>query len=414
MYHNHHALRLAALEREEKRLTQEIRNAQARLGAFEAFDSERAYSTLSQLKRDTQATREKLGEIEKAIRSNTIQLAEAHEAADSGFFGRFYMSTERSVAIRQVTTLEDRTDKLRSDGSTLTTDLAQKQTTEQNLAADLERYRSFDPLETRAILAQLGAELQQAQAGINHARKASERWEAAAGEVAREFDKVKRQIRTIESDIVVAETLNRNLTAAQTARERARIHQDCEARFGFGNGSPGNVLKEAKSKHRKLSRDAEKLERRLEDIIRVLDKQIAKLILDGNNLCYVTEKGDRRFVGIKPLKALVSRLRETYTVELLFDPGIRSLTQMKPSELRAAFPNVRVEIMRGDTADPAVLAAAEFDEHAYVISNDGFAEFPDKDPVKNKRIFRHIIHPKSIQIPALDLNIPYPQESVPS
>ncbi|KVE06283.1 hypothetical protein WI91_08015 [Burkholderia vietnamiensis] len=413
MYRNHHAIRLADLEREEKRLRQEMSSAQARLGHFEEFDGERAYSALSQLKRDTHATREKLSEIEKAIQSNAEQLADARKTAEPGFLGRFYMSTEQSVATRQIPTLEARADQLRTDRSTLMTDLAQKETSEQSLAADLERYRRVDPLETRALLAQLGAELQQTQAGMDHARKASERWEAAAGELVREYDRVKHQIRTNESDIIIAGTLQRSLAAAQTARDRARIHQDCEARFGLGNRSPGNVLKKANSKHHKLQRDAEKLERRLEDIVRVLDKQITKLVLDGNNLCYATTRnGHDRFVGIEPLKALVSRLRETYTVELLFDPSITGRTQMKGSELRASFPNVRVDIMRRDPADPAVLAAAEFDEHAYVISNDGYAEFPDKDPVKNKRIIKHIIHPRSIQIPALDLNIPYQQEQV--
>jgi hypothetical protein len=415
VYHNHHAVRLADLEREDKRLRQEMCNAQARLGQFVEFDGERVHSALSQLKRDVHTTREKLGEIEQAIQSNMAQLANARKTAEPGFFGRLYMSTEQSVAARQIPTLEARADQLCKDRSTLTTDLAAKETSEKSLAADLERYRRIDPLETQAILAQLGAELQQARAGMEHARKASERWETAAGEVAREYDKVKRQIRAIESDIAIAGTLQRDLAAAQTGRERARIHQDCEVRFGLGNRSPSNVLKKASSKHQKLQRDSEKLERRLEDIVRVLDKQITKLILDGNNLCFAaTRNGQDRFVGIEPLKALVSRLSETYTVELLFDPSIRMRTKMKGSELIALFPSVRVHIMRRDPADPAVLAAAEFDEQAYVISNDGYAEFPEKDPVKNKRIFKHIIHPRSIQIPALDLNIPYQQEQAPS
>jgi hypothetical protein len=415
VYHNHHAIRLTSLEREEKLLVNEILSTREKLGWFEKFDINRAHSIWSQLKREIHATHERLGEIDKALQSTSAQLATACKAAKPGIFGRFYMSSERSVATRQVTALKTRADKLRNEQSTLTAELVEKETSHRRVAADLERYRGFDPLETLAILPHLGTKLQQTQAGMDHARKASERWEATAGEVAREYGKAQQEIRIIKSDMAIAETLQRNLGAAQTARERAQIHQDCETRFGSGNGSPGNVMREAKSTLRKLERNVEKLEHRLEDIIRVLDKEIARLILDGSNLCYATTSGGKRsFVGVEPLKALVARLCEDYTVELWFDPGIRRQTKMNDSDLRALFPNVRVEVMsRRDKADPAVLAAAEFDEHAYVISNDRYADFPDKDPVKNKRIFTHIIHPQSIQIQALDLNIPYQQQQVP-
>lgn len=416
MYHNHHATRLKSLEREEKLLGQEIRSAQEKLGWFEEFNIDRAHSIWSQLNREIHSARERLGEIDRALQSTLTQMATACKAAAPGLFGRFYMSTERSVATRQVATLKTRADKLRNEQSTLTAELVEKETSHRRVAADLERHRGFDPLETQAILPHLAAKLQQTQADMDQARKASERWEAAAGEVAREYDKAQREIRTVKSDLGIAETLQRDLGAAQTARERAQIHQDCETHFGSGNGSPGNVMREGKSTLRKLERNVEKLERRLEDIIRVLDKDIARLILDGSNLCYATTRGGKRsFVGIEPLKALVAHLCETYTVELWFDPGIRRQTKMTDSDLRALFPNVRVEVMfRRDKADPAVLAAAEFDERAYVISNDRYADFPDKDPVKNKRIFTYIIHPKSIQIQALDLNIPYSFQPVSS
>lgn len=414
MYKNQHAILLASLERNEKRLREEILIAENSIVWFEGFESEPAYSALSHLKRETTAAREKLGEIEKEIEANSAQLQKANKAAAPGFFGRFYTTTERSVAIRLVRTLKHRSGVLSRDKAKLKSELGAKEAIEQSLATDIERYRAFDPLETRAFLAHVGAELQQVRSGVEHAGKASERWEAAAGEVAREYENVKRKISTIESDLLVAESFERAL-AAGSPRERAKIHLDCEARFGRGNGSPAHVLRESKATHRKLGRDAEKLKRRLEDVIRILDKKIGKLVLDGNNLCYATtESGKGRFVGVEPLKALVPRLCETYTVELFFDPGIRRQLQVRDSDLRALFPNVRIEVMARDKADLAILAAAEFDEHAYIVSNDRFADFPDKEPVKNNRIFKHIIHGRSIQIQALDLNVSYPQETVPA
>ncbi|HKR46747.1 MAG TPA: hypothetical protein VJU59_44985 [Paraburkholderia sp.] len=415
MYHNLHAEELALLEREENRLRRDIFSAQAQLERFEDFDREGTHSRLSNLKRAARMGRERLDEIARTIESNAAQLVAARKAASPGVLDFFYVSSERSVATRQVAELEQRADKLGEERSKLTTDLGEIEASERSVAADLECFRGFNPLEIQAILAQLGTELRQAESRLDLARKASERWEAAAGEVVREYDEVNREIRAIETTLRLAQALQRDLEAALTPKERARIHGDCEVHFGVGNRRPGEVLKEATSRHRKLKRDAEKLQRRLEGIIQVLDKKITKLVLDGNNLCYATtESGKRRFVGIEPLKALVSRLCETYTVELLFDPGIKRQTQMKDSDLRALFPEVRVEVMAHDKADLAILAAAEFDEHAYVVSNDRFADFPDKDAVKNKRIFGHIIHPQSVQIPALDLNIRYRHEQAPS
>lgn len=412
MYTNHHAARLASLERQGIRLRQEIDDAKAHLDWFEAFDSEGAYSKLLQLRRDLRAIRVQIDETDKAIDANALQLARARKDAEPGFFGRIYMTSERSVALLKVSTLETRDNELREKKDRLGSKLAQSEPDENVLVAELERHRGFDPLETKAALMHKDVMLQQIQSGEKHAAKASKRWEAAVGELAKAYAALIQEIRSIEADLIVAETLDNNLDAAKTARERAKIHRDCAARFGVGNESPGAVASERKSVRGKLMRDAEKIGSRLSEKISVLDKEIARFILDGSNLCYATaDNGDRRFIGLGPLMALVPCLRESYTVELWFDPGIVRQTNMRESDLKALFLGVNVNVMSGtQKADAAILGAAEHDEHAYIISNDRFADFFDKNAVKNKRIFEHIIHPKSVQIMALDLNVPYQKE----
>lgn len=416
MYTNHHAARLASLQRGGARLRQEILDARAHLDWFEAFDSERAHSTLMQLRRDVHAIQTQLNEADRAVGVNAAQLSKARNAAEPGFFGRFYMTSERSVAILHVTTLEQRVNELRKEKARLSLELAQKEPDEKGLVAELERYRGFDSLGAKAALMHKTLMLEQIHAGVEQALKASARWEEAVGDLAKAYDALIQDIRAIESDLIIAGTLYKDLDTAKTARDKSRVHKDCAAHFGPGNDSPGAVLRERRGARGKLMRDAEKMEHRLREKISVLEKEIAKFVLDGSNLCYAkTDNGDRRFVGLGPLMALVPCLCESYTVELWFDPGIVRQTNMEESELRALFPGVNLNVMRGEhKADAAILGSAEHDEHAYIISNDLFVDFFDKNAVKNKRIFEHIIHPKSIQIMALDLNVAYQQEVMPA
>ncbi|HHM6358972.1 TPA: hypothetical protein ACRL78_004592, partial [Pseudomonas aeruginosa] len=78
------------------------------------------------------------------------------------------------------------------------------------------------------------------------------------------------------------------------------------------------------------------------------------------------------------------------------------------ASLKAVFPGATVMVMRSKaTADEGILAAAEFDQTAYIVSNDRFADYPEQPAVKERRILPHLIHPHSVQIPQLQVNVPY-------
>lgn len=409
MYTNDHATRLVFLNTEAERIASSMQRTQDKLDWLNDFDSAQSHSSLAQLKREMQASRERQGQLEQLLKSNQAQLDSAQEQAAAGFNPGHWFSTERSVAKRLVETLTVRIKALQRNLIDVCAELVEHGAQEQRLEQDLKRYRSFDPLEAQALMAQLRDEQGQLKLTIEQTRKASERWEAAAGQVSREWQRAKSTLERLERDIAEADAFYEALNQAQSARERAQIHEACARHFGSGNSSPRSLLKDLKYEQRKVTQDADKLQLRLRDVVRLLQNEIGTLIVDGNNLCYAPmENGQRRFIGLVALKALVSHLCATYKVTLVFDPGIRQQLKMDDGALQAAFPNATVVVMNDKAkADEAILAAAEFDESAYVISNDRYADFPEMASVREGRVLTHIIHPRSVQIQQLQINLQY-------
>lgn len=228
-----------------------------------------------------------------------------------------------------------------------------------------------------------------------------------AGDVFRHWKEAQFRLEKLERGIAQAEALKAELKGAASQKEKFMIHERCGSLFG--NSSPGSILSELNAEHRKLTRAAEKQEGRLQDIIRLLEKRIETLIIDGNNLCYEpVENSQGRFIGLAALKALVPHLCRTYKVSVIFDPGIRQRISMDDATLKGVFPEANVIVMRSKAkADEGLLAAAEFDQNAYIISNDRFADYPEQPAVQERRLLTHIVHPRSVQVQQLQVNVPY-------
>ncbi|WP_110970614.1 coiled-coil domain-containing protein [Pseudomonas huaxiensis] len=409
MYRNNHASRLVALKSEAERITSSIDHLQTDLRWFEGFDNAASHSRLAQLNRDTGSAREQLELLEKSVRTSKSELQQAREKAAAGWSPAHWISTERSVAKRQVTTLEGRLKQFQRTQAAVASELSENERQAQGLSAQLQRYRDFDPLQAQAVSGQLNDELQRLRETTERTYRESEHWEAKAGEVFRHWSHITQQLRGLEQDIIDAECFIYELDNAQSAKDRAIIHSQCEQRFGGGKGRPGPVLREAQMTQRRLQRDEEKLNRRLRDITRLLDKQIRGLVLDSNNLCYVDDKdGKQRFIGLAALGALVPELCASYEVTLVFDASITRLTGKDEKALQTVFPGTRVLIAPNKTdADDAVLGAAEFDQNVFAISRDRYADYPDRAAVREERVLRPIVHPDSVQIPQLEVQQRY-------
>lgn len=409
MYNNHHAQRLASLDREAAQADSNLRQLQADIDWFDGFDYEGSYSRLTQVQREGHAVREQLAQVDASLRNARGELDQAQGTAQAGWSPLHWFSSERSVAKRQVDTVQQRLRQFQEHRKSLASALQAKEGLELRLLQGVQTYRNFDPLQAKATVALMGGELLRLQGVAEEARQASERWEAAAGKVYRYWKACNEQLQAVEQDIVEAECLIDQLNTAASTYDKKKVHIACEQRFGAGQGSPDRVLRERQGQQRKLQRDEEKLQRRLRDIVRLLDNEIRHLVIDGNNLCYFNEEGSKqRFIGLAALKPLVPRLAATYGVTLVFDPGIRSQLDMSESELQALFPQARVMVMpRMVGADHPVLAAAQFDAETYVISNDQYGDYPDMAVVREERVLHAVLHRDSVQVPQLQVLVPY-------
>lgn len=409
MYSNHHAKRLVSLKGEIIKINADIQSLRADLDWFERFDQESNHTRLAQVQRETIAAREQLARVEQSIEASRAELNSAKGIAEAGWSPLHWFSSERRVAERQVSTLQERLAQFKSRQEGLVSGLGEREREELRLSANSRRYRGFDSLQAKATITQLDNDVQRLQGVADEVRKASAHWEAKAGGVYRNWKTTHDELRAAERDIIDAECFINQLDNAQSSFDKRMVHDDCENRFGAGHRSPDRVLKDRQFHQRKLEREEEKRKRRLRDTIRVLEKEIRNLVVDGNNLCYLSEAGGKQsFIGLKVLKALVPELAATYGVTLIFDPGIRSLLTVSDNALQGMFPQARVLVMpRTLTADHPVLAAAEFDNETYVISNDHYGEYPDMAAVREERVLHAVLHPDSVQIPQLEILLPH-------
>lgn len=406
MYSNEHAARLAALTQKAGSIDQDVQRLQRDAQWYSAFDCEQASSQLAQRNRITSEIKQRLSQLTITIES-TGQLKATHQGVAGGWLANLWRSPEQRVAQHQAAELDKRLALLARSRSEAQAELASHEPEELRLAADLSRYRRFDPLEASATIAGLNEDLLHLHQLMKATRSASEKWEAMAGEAAREWQRRQHQLDQIDNDIAKAQGFERELSSVASARERAMIHQACES--FFENSKPGAVLSGLAAKRRKLERDLDKLQERLQDIMRLLEKHIETLVIDGNNLCYLaSENGKGTFIGLDALNTLVPHLCEAYKVTLIFDPGICARLSSNEAHLQALFPQASVRVMGNDAkADEGLLAAAAYDQGAYIVSNDRFADYPEQPAVKERRLLTHLIHPHSVQIQQLQVNVPY-------
>ncbi|TVO80483.1 hypothetical protein [Shewanella algae] len=120
-----------------------------------------------------------------------------------------------------------------------------------------------------------------------------------------------------------------------------------------------------------------------------LFRDIQKLVLDGNNLCY---QGDT-FIGLVALKTLVPILAGDFEIIVVFDASIRRALGSGDSDVRDVLGNdIEVHVVATSVkADETVLDLAGTDKTTFVVSNDRFAEFGEKPAIRDQRVIRHEI-----------------------
>lgn len=148
--------------------------------------------------------------------------------------------------------------------------------------------------------------------------------------------------------------------------------------------------------------------------------QIDTLLIDGNNLCFVTDTN--MFIALKAIEKLIPEIKERYPhikLEIIFDKT-NSYTTSQLQEKYDKGGNIRelqeyiknllnIDVIFPETAkaDTFLVNEANNNDTIFILSNDRYKEYEDKDVVANRRVIRHTIGRRSITIEDLDINLNY-------
>lgn len=267
------------------------------------------------------------------------------------------------------------------------------------IGQDRSRYDAFDLKEAKARKSKLLKSAGAAQKEIDALRPEYERIQVVLELLAPDLHASEEREAALLQKRVKVKSLQDDLNSPNP-RDRALVHEESERLFG--DPSPSRVARKLGDELRAVERDLVKQRRRAESLVRRAMLKISLLVVDGSNLCY--QNG--RFCGLAPLRAALPAFAQTFSVCIVFDASTHSRLG-KPMHTMASElpPSAKLHIV-ADKADETVLDLANV-ANAYVLSNDRFADFPDKAAVREKRLIQHEIVGGRVLIHDLYVDVPF-------
>lgn len=272
------------------------------------------------------------------------------------------------------------------------TGLDQTRKTLSELAKSIEdknklvsRYESYDRVK-------IGQELREINDSLVLKEKECEIILPIKNKIDAELSPLNEQIESYESRIrwnneVLGDAIRfeRELSEALNGYERKRVHDACLHKYD--EGKPRNLIKSSEKVLRQLEKDLIKTQDRARKKLQSLMRVIDTIVVDGNNLCYE----DSRFIGINAIRSLTEKLSDQYKFIVVFDSGIRGLMRASDDDIRSDLPDCKtVHVVASKTAaDQTILEIACDNEGIYILSNDRFGEYSDKEVVKAHRLIKH-------------------------
>lgn len=269
--------------------------------------------------------------------------------------------------------------------------------------SDIKKYELFDKTKTHNEIDTLVREIIVLEEKLKRTSELKNNVDNALRPIISQITEYDNSISTANTKISMAKSIERKLDAAENSYERAMIHEKCET--SFGDGSPKKVISQEERKIRQCERDLIKARKRATEIRNKASREIRKIIIDGNNLCY---EGNR-FVGFKALLVVTNELSSKYKVVVVFDSAIRAQIKANDNIIRSNFSDdIEIHIVATKhLADETVLDIASNDEVCYVLSNDRFGEYRDKEVVTSNRLIRHEIVSGKVIVHDLNINSKY-------
>jgi len=272
---------------------------------------------------------------------------------------------------------------------------------------DIATYKNFDRNKVGNEINSLGSKIALLDEEFSQISNLKNKVDLELRPILQQVNNYEQEIAFSEEIIRKAQSVEKKLDCANSSYDRAMIHQECENHFN--EGSPQKIIRQQERLIRTAQRDLEKARKRAHQIGNKALRDIRKIVIDGNNLCYE----DDNFVGLAPVISAVIELRKKYKVVVVFDSAIRAQVNENDQIIRERFNDndkvkvkVKVHIVATDKlADETILDIASRDDHCYIISNDRFGEYREKEVVKNNRIIRHEVVDGRVIIHDLNVNV---------
>lgn len=269
---------------------------------------------------------------------------------------------------------------------------------------ELEKYKLFNRQQAANDLSAVTNKIDEHENELIQVSKRKDKVDIELFPIIDQISRYKSDIEKAKDNIRRAQSMNQRLERAGNSYERAMVHRECESLFG--DGSPSNVIRKQENLVRQYEKDLDKTRKRAAQVGNKAARDIKRIVIDGNNLCYERNK----FVGLAPLITLTKWLhQEEYKVIVVFDSAIRSQLKSNDKDIGAQFEDgVNVHIVASkQLADGTILDIASNDKFCYVISNDRYGEYKEKEAVVYSRIIQHEIVEKRIMIHDLGFSQSY-------
>jgi hypothetical protein len=269
--------------------------------------------------------------------------------------------------------------------------------------SELDRYNRFDEQKHNENIASLTHQISLLKIDIQNTEKLKSLVNLKLEPILTIIQNYQTDIVSAKEIIDLAKVFVKKLKLAPNSFERKLIHDECNKELN--NPSPDFVIKDKERLITQRINDLKKSNDRALNVREIYSRDIKKIIIDGNNLCYLSDK----FLGLNALIALSDELLLKYQITIVFDPGIMSLLSLTELEIKESFnPNINIHIVaHGETADETILNIASVNNTSFILSNDRFAEYVDKEAVKQKRLIKHNIIDGLIMVHDLHINLRY-------
>lgn len=390
---------MEALQRQYRETGSEQAHWKAELAWFQGFSFDNAAANLKQVRCLESEAQVRLGEAQRSVRGLEASIERLKPRTDLGINPRHWFSSERAIAKRQLSTVRQELKVHQSRADKARIELSKVAELGRNGQEHIAKARTFDPLLAQSAIAALQKNLDRIEPELASLRQRSNDLDALLREPLENLQLQEAARAQIMEQISRAEAFDMELTNADNGREKHQIHARCEEELGISK--PGIVLSKCRGTLRGMDENIRKLRGRIERLIRFAVLDIRHIVIDGNNLCYE----GRHFLGLAALEALIPLLAKKHRITVIFDASIRHKMGLGDRDIEGRFPKAeRVHIVASKrTADETVLSEANSDPHTLVLSNDRFAEYPEKSAVKEKRILRHEIVGRNAYIHDLQL-----------